>query len=248
MEDRIEADLDDLRPWHSRCDAAITYKTIALDIVDAMDAPTRGETARAFDCIAEDFDRTRERPWPEVVEFIDSLPPRVRVLDAGCGNARHAQVAAEKGHRVAGLDASAKLVAIARHRVPNAVFLQGDLCALPFPGESFDAVLAVASIHHLPSEEERVTALREIARVLRPGGRAFVTVWALEQPRFDYLLETRAGPYAWVPWRAGGKDVQRFYHLFADGELRDLVLRAGLRVERYFRTKENYAAVAERHA
>ena len=70
----------------------------------------------------------------------------------------------------------------------------------------------------------------------------------LLKPRFDDLVETRAGPDAWVPWRAGGREVPRFYHLFADGELRDLVLRAGLRVERYFRTKENYAAVAERHA
>lgn len=218
-----------------------------------MEPPTRAQVARTFDAIAEDFDRTRERPWPEVVEFIDSLPPKGTVLDAGCGNGRHAALLMEKGHRVVGLDASRKLLSVARHRLAGAVFVHGDLCGLPLRDGAFTAAIAVASIHHLPSEPERITAMREIARVLRPGGRVLVTAWALEQPRFGYLSENRrdsrgAPGDVWVPWRAGGKEVPRFYHLFAEGELRDLVLKAGLRVERYFRRGDNYAAVAERHA
>ncbi len=212
-----------------------------------MEPPTRGGVARTFDAIAPEFALTRDRPWPEVVEFIDSLSPWSLVLDAGCGNGRHAEPLTEKGHRVVGLDASSRLLSIARHRVPGGAFLQGDLCALPFRDGTFTAAIAVASIHHLPSEVERIAAMREISRVLRPGARAFVTVWALEQPRFDHLVKIREARDVWVPWRAGGKEVQRFYHLFADGELRDLVLRSGLRVERYFRSGENYAAVAERH-
>ncbi len=212
-----------------------------------VNPPTRGDVARVFDAIAAEFDGTRDRPWPEVLEFVESLPPGSLVLDLGCGNARHAKPLLEKGHRVVGFDASRAMLAIARHRVPRGLFAQGDLCALPFCDASFPAAIAVASVHHLPSEEERITAMREIARVLRRGGRAFVTVWALEQPRFDYLVETPATRDVWVPWRAGGEEVQRFYHLFADGELRDLVLKAGLRVERYFRSGDNYAAVAERH-
>jgi tRNA (uracil-5-)-methyltransferase TRM9 len=213
-----------------------------------MERPTRREVARTFDAIADEFDRTRERPWPEAAEFIDSLPPRSAVVDLGCGNGRHAEYLAEKGHRVVGLDASGRLLAIARHRVPRAAFIRGDLCALPFRDRAFTAAIAVASIHHLPSEAERIDAMREIARVLRPGGRAFVTAWALEQPRFHERLKDRTDPGdAWVPWRAGGKEVPRFYHLFADGELRDLILKSGLSVEKYFRSGENYAAVAERH-
>ena len=217
-----------------------------------MEPPTRAQVARIFDSIADDFDRTRERPWPEVLEFIDSLLPGGSVLDAGCGNGRHAALLEERVHHAVGLDASRNLLSVARPRVPGATFVQGDLCVLPFRDEAFTAAIAVASIHHLASEAERVTAMREIARVLRPGGRAFVTAWALEQPRFGYLSETprtlQGGPGdVWVPWRAGGKEVPRFYHLFADGELRDLVLKAGLRVERHFRVRGNYAAVAERH-
>ncbi len=88
-------------------------------------------------------------------------------------------------------------------------------------------------------------AVQEIARILRPGGRALVTAWAAEQPRFERALGSNGD--TWVPWRAGGKEVLRFYHLFADNELPELVLRSGLRVERYFRSGENYAVVAERH-
>ncbi|OGS51186.1 MAG: hypothetical protein A3K65_05670 [Euryarchaeota archaeon RBG_16_68_12] len=212
-----------------------------------MEPPTRGEIARAFDGIAEDFSRTRERPWSEVLEFAESLPPRSPVLDLGCGNGRHAGVLSDWGHRIVGLDASGRLLGIARQRAPHASFVRGDLCALPFREGTFAAAIAVASIHHLPSEAERLAALREMARVLRDGGRALVTVWSLEQPRFDHLVKTREARDVWVPWRAGGKEVPRFYHLFADGELRDLVLKSGLRVERYFRSGENYAAVAERH-
>src|SRR5947199_223524 len=50
----------------------------------------------------------------------------------------------------------------------------------------------------------------------------------------------------WVPWRAGGKEVLRFYHLFADGELPRLAADAGLRVGKYFRSGDNYMAVVER--
>jgi len=202
--------------------------------------------------IAADFARTRERPWAEVLEFAESLPPRSVVLDLGCGGGRHASVLSDWGHQVFGLDASAKLVAIARHRAPGATIVQGDLCALPFRDGTFSAAIAVAAIHHLPSEAERAGALREMGRILADGGRAFLTVWAFEQPRFEQtLIAQRARPTSsfgdvWVPWRAGGREVQRFYHLFVDEELPHLVLDSGLCVERYFRSGENYVVVAER--
>jgi len=158
----------------------------------------------------------------------------------------------ESRHRAVAFDASRRLLEYARRRARKADIFLGDLCALPFGSASFDAAIAVASLHHLPTAADRVTALREIARILRPGGRALLMVWAFEQPRFQEaadLQKNRRGPGpgdVWVQWRAGGKHVDRFYHLFVDGELPALVLDAGLRVERYFRSGDNYALVAER--
>lgn len=52
---------------------------------------------------------------------------------------------------------------------------------MPFRDESFDAVLSLAVIHHFATTERRVNAIRELARILRIGGRVVITVWALEQ-------------------------------------------------------------------
>lgn len=56
-----------------------------------------------------------------------------------------------------------------------------DNLSLPFRDESFDAVLSVAVVHHFATTERRVGALRELARVLRIGGRLIITVWAMKQ-------------------------------------------------------------------
>ncbi len=210
--------------------------------------PTRAGIARVYDEIAQEYSRARETPWPEVLEFVDGLPPRSVVLDAGCGHGRHTGRLVGGGHRAVGVDVSRRLLEIAGRRLPSAGFAVGDVCSLPFRSGTFTAAIAVAVLHHLPSEEERVQALREIARVLRPGSSALVTVWAREKSRFENLVETqRHTGDVWVPWRAGPRDVLRFYHLFADDELSELVRRAGLRVAKYFRRGDNYVAVAERH-
>jgi SAM-dependent methyltransferase len=56
-----------------------------------------------------------------------------------------------------------------------------DNLALPYRDDSFDAVLSVAVVHHFATTERRVNALRELARVLRIGGRLLISVWAMEQ-------------------------------------------------------------------
>jgi len=213
--------------------------------------PTRGEVARMYDAIAVEYDRSRNRPWPEVVEVAQSLPPRSLVADLGCGGGRHARVFAAEGHRVVGVDASSRLLEIARRKIPQATFVRGDLCGLPLRDSTFPAAVAVATIHHLPSERERRASMREINRTLRRGGPDLVTAWSRRQESEEKTRETRAAVSdprdVWVPWRAGGGEVQRFYHLFDDGELPALILAAGLRVTKYFRSADNYVAVAEKH-
>lgn len=59
--------------------------------------------------------------------------------------------------------------------------LMCDNLALPFRDESFDAVLSIAVVHHFATTDRRVQALRELARVLRIGGKLIISVWAMEQ-------------------------------------------------------------------
>lgn len=97
-----------------------------------------------------------------------------RLLDAGCGAGLLALLAHLRGAQVAALDASPGLVAIARQRVPAADVREGDLENLPFTDASFDAVTAVNSVYYA---QDMAAAMRELVRVVRPGGRVIVTAW-----------------------------------------------------------------------
>ena len=86
----------------------------------------------------------------------------VRLLDAGCGGGGASVLAAQRGAVVSGLDASPPLIEIAADRVPDGDFRVGDLEALPFDDDSFDAVIVANSIQYA---DDRTAALRELARV-----------------------------------------------------------------------------------
>lgn len=108
------------------------------------------------------------------------ISPGARVLDIGCGSGVVTRAIAKRiGPRgsVVGIDSSSALLTIAREYAdatefgPIIEFRQGDCRRLPFPDASFDAVLAVTLIAHVPEAER---ALSEFIRVTRPGGRVGV--------------------------------------------------------------------------
>lgn len=101
------------------------------------------------------------------------------LLDVCCGPGAVAEAAAARGADVRGVDLTESFVAIARRRVPGARFEAGDAEALPFPDAAFDAAVCGYGVIHLPRP---AAALAEMARVLRPGGRAAVSVWAGPEP------------------------------------------------------------------
>jgi SAM-dependent methyltransferase len=96
------------------------------------------------------------------------------ILDAGCGPGRHALALARMGYRVVGLDRAAVLLAAGRHAAGGAPwprFVRGDYARVPFPDESFDAVLNLGTALGYGGEREDLAALREFRRVLARGGR-----------------------------------------------------------------------------
>ncbi len=203
--------------------------------------PSRAETTRTYDSIADSFAATRTTPWPEVVGFESRLSRGLLILDVACGSARHTKVLANR-HRVVGLDSAGELLAHARRNEPRASYVLGDMVSLPFPPNTFDAAICIASVHHLATESERLAAVTELRRILRPAGKALITVWSLEAEDFaDHAARGEAD--VWVPWRGGGPpDAARFYHLFREGELEALCVVGGFQGERFFGREGNWIA------
>jgi SAM-dependent methyltransferase len=106
-----------------------------------------------------------------------SCPPNALILDAGCGNGRHAIPLAEAGCRVVGLDRSPVLIGAARRAAcarDRPRFLIGSYTALPFGPRTFDAVLWLGTALGYEGEAGDRQALREFRRVLGPAGRLVI--------------------------------------------------------------------------
>ena len=106
------------------------------------------------------------------------VQPADRVLDACCGTGDLALAAEREGGRVTGLDFSDRMLERAREKSRTIEWVRGDVTALPFEDASFDVATVGFGIRNVPDLED---ALRELARVLRPGGR--LGILEITQPR-----------------------------------------------------------------
>lgn len=95
-----------------------------------------------------------------------------RVLDVACGSGLAVELAQARGAAGSGIDASTRLIQIARDRNPDADLRVGDMCALPWPDSSFEAATSFRGVWATTPH-----AVGEMARVLVPGGRIGITVW-----------------------------------------------------------------------
>ncbi len=144
-----------------------------------------------------------------------------RVLDAGCGAGGATALAARRGAHVNGLDAAEALLTIARTRVPDGDFRQGDLEALPYADGAFDTVLAIDVLAYVANPS---AALSELRRVCAPGGRVAIAVWGRPDRCQQYAIVTALRHI--IPMPLGEEP----FTLSTPGVLDALVARGGLQV------------------
>jgi SAM-dependent methyltransferase len=171
--------------------------------------------------------RHRSRFTPE----LETLARRWRggrLLNVGCAHGPDF-VPFGEGFELYGIDISDKMLEFAAKYAEKHDFrvtlAEADARGIPYADRFFDGVIAVATYHHIEGEEERLKALRELNRVLRPGAEAFITVWNKWQPRFWFRKKDIL-----VPWKSGDETLYRYYHLFSYHELETLVRKAGFDV------------------
>lgn len=102
--------------------------------------------------------------------------PRARILDFGCGYGRSLSELQTGGYmNMIGIDFSFRMLSRCRSQIPDARLIQNDGQSIPLQGHSVDVVLLFAVLTCIPQDEEQRNLLREISRVLRPGGLVYVS-------------------------------------------------------------------------
>lgn len=195
------------------------------------------KTRQDYNKIATEFSSSRSYMWPDIAMALEKMDLKKcdKVLDIGCGNGRIAPLVKKSGASYTGVDISDKLIEIAKETYPDEKFKVANMTSLPFPDKSFDAVISIAALHHLPGEE-RIKAISEIGRVLKDNGTILISVWYFwHQPKYLKLIAgssikkiTGSGlDYGdfFLPWKDSGKKImaERYLHAFRKRELEHLL-------------------------
>lgn len=189
------------------------------------------EEQKIWNAIAAGWSPFRQKPLPEIMsylkKFADCWKPG-RILDIGCGNCRNLIPFEYNDFDCYGIDFSEEMLKCAmeygkKHELKIKI-KQAFATTLPFPEKYFDYILCISVLHHL-DKQERVKALKEIKRILKPRGKAIIAVWNKLQPRFFFRRKDVT-----IPWHTHKEVYQRYYHLFTHFELKNLLKKESFKI------------------
>ncbi|XP_054846449.1 probable tRNA methyltransferase 9B [Eublepharis macularius] len=144
-----------------------------------------------YESTAACFNDLQSKAWPRVRQFLLEQQPGSIIADIGCGTGKYLGVNSQVYNL--GCDYCGPLVEIARNNGYEVMVC--DNLNLPFRGQCFNAVISVGVIHHFSTKQRRIKAIKEMARVLVPGGQMMIYVWAMEQKTRRFEKQD-----VFVPW------------------------------------------------
>lgn len=129
--------------------------------------------------------------YPEFEAPFKRIKKSDRILEAGVGLGRWLEHFHSKGYAIQGIDYSEEAIAQLKKHNPDYDVRYGDIRALPFEDDSFDVYLSFGVLEHLESSDDLAKSIREMHRILRPGGLAFVSIPYLNAHNAMYALRNR---------------------------------------------------------
>ena len=173
----------------------------------------------------------RAKDWADIQESVAiplfetvlqemAVSENISVLDIGCGSGIFCEMAAKRGARVSGLDASEHLLAIAHERVQSGDFRTGEMEELPYNNQTFDVVTGFSSFQFAANP---VNALKEASRVSRTGTVAIAVFGKPEECESTAYIKAMGSLLPPLPPGAPGP-----FALSADGALEALAIKSGL--------------------
>ena len=221
-----------------------------------------------YEEISDKFSHTRKyisQPWQELKNITDSIKDGESIMDVGCGNGRLLELVGEKRVSYIGVDSSAKLLEEARNNYLGHRFINGDILELGAISEmDFDYVFAIALLHHLPGEELRLKALKQLKNKINDKGTIIISTWNLwsnvwakkryRQRIIKFALLKLIGKNKMdfgdiiFDWKSDQGEVisKRYYHAFTKRGLRKLSKKVGLNAERCYKDRYNYYLIIKK--
>lgn len=168
---------------------------------------------QAWDKIAQSWSNFRQKPEKKAEELADEWESG-KILDLGCGNCRNLLPFYKKNFSCYGIDFSENMIMEAKKYISKKKIKvnlkKADIAKLPFRDKSFDYIISFASLHHLKNPED---GIKEIHRVLKGRGKAYISEWNKMQLRFLFKRKE-----TYIKW---GRE-KRYYHFISFFEMKKI--------------------------
>jgi ubiquinone/menaquinone biosynthesis C-methylase UbiE len=181
---------------------------------------------KIWDKIAKEWNEFKKIPSWESRKFLENCSGNV--LDLGGGSGRH--LTKIKNGKYYLQDISYEMIKLAKEKAKKlGIDFEGvhsSMDKIPFPDEFFNYVISISALHCVQGEAVRKKAVKELFRVLKKGGKAYIGVWNAKSKRF--LRKTKKGQKElMIGWTNKGN---RYYYLFDEEEVHNLFKSVGFKI------------------
>jgi tRNA (uracil-5-)-methyltransferase TRM9 len=200
---------------------------------------TNANVKDVYEVIASHFNDKRYSKWNWIESFLDQYPSESLIYDIGCGPGRNIRPG------MIGVDNCDNFIKISMEKGKNV--MKGDMTQLPLESNSGVAMICIAAFHHLYTEKDRIEALQEFKRVIKPSGRIMISIWSIEQgpeTKGNRKLKFQYGDNL-VPWNHHGIIYQRYYYIFRIDEIKNLFEKIGFKLIDHFWNHGNEIFIIE---